>query len=68
MPYNFDAKLIDRELALAEDLGFNCLRVVLPFVVWQHDLFHDDGEPYRVEEIKLFQRYLLAEQTEERQP
>ncbi|MCF7958258.1 MAG: glycoside hydrolase family 5 protein, partial [Phycisphaerae bacterium] len=37
MPYCFDAKLIDKELALAEDVGFNCLRVVLPFVVWEHD-------------------------------
>jgi hypothetical protein len=37
MPYNFDPDLIDRELALAEDIGFNCLRVVLPFVVWEHD-------------------------------
>jgi len=37
MPYNFDPKGIDRELAMAEDVGFNCLRVVLPFVVWEHD-------------------------------
>jgi hypothetical protein len=37
MPYNFDPELIDKELALAEDIGFNCLRVVLPFVVWEHD-------------------------------
>lgn len=37
MPYNFDAAKVDRELALAEDIGFNCLRVVLPFVVWEHD-------------------------------
>ena len=37
MPYNFDLKAIDRELALAEDVGFNSLRVVLPFVVWEHD-------------------------------
>ena len=37
MPYCFDAKLIDKELALAEGVGFNCLRVVLPFVVWEHD-------------------------------
>jgi hypothetical protein len=37
MPYAFDPKLIDKELALAEDIGFNCLRVVLPFVVWEHD-------------------------------
>ena len=37
MPYCFDPRLIDRELALAEKVGFNCLRVVLPFVVWEHD-------------------------------
>jgi hypothetical protein len=37
MPYCFDAKLIDKELALAQKTGFNCLRVVLPFVVWEHD-------------------------------
>ena len=37
MPYCFDLQLIDKELALAEDVGFNCLRVVLPFVVWEHD-------------------------------
>ncbi len=37
MDYNFDPKLIDKELALAEGIGFNCLRVVLPFVVWEHD-------------------------------
>ena len=33
MEYNFDPTLIDRELALAQSIGFNCLRVVLPFVV-----------------------------------
>jgi uncharacterized protein DUF4380/cellulase (glycosyl hydrolase family 5) len=37
MPYCFDRQFIDKELALAEDIGFNCLRVVLPFVVWEHD-------------------------------
>ena len=37
MPYNFDAAKIDRELALAQGDGFNCARVVLPFVVWEHD-------------------------------
>ena len=37
MPYAFDPELIDRELGLAEEVGFNCLRVVLPFVVWEHD-------------------------------
>ena len=37
MPYSFDQKLIDKELALAEEIGFNVLRVVLPFVVWEHN-------------------------------
>ncbi len=37
MPYCFDPELLDRELALAEDVGFNCLRVTLPFVIWEHD-------------------------------
>lgn len=37
MPYNFDAERIDKELQLAEEIGLNCLRVVLPFVVWEHD-------------------------------
>ena len=37
MPYNFDAAKIDRELARAKADGFNCARVVLPFVVWEHD-------------------------------
>ena len=37
MPYCFNPELIDRELVLAESTGFNCLRVVLPFVVWEHD-------------------------------
>jgi hypothetical protein len=37
MPDVFDAALIDREMALAQEVGFNCVRVVLPFVVWEHD-------------------------------
>ncbi|MBT4411798.1 MAG: sulfatase-like hydrolase/transferase [Bacteroidetes bacterium] len=37
MPYSFDPNVIDAELALAEDIGFNCLRVVLPFVVWEYN-------------------------------
>jgi len=35
MAYAFDEALIDRELALAQTVGFNVLRVVLPFVVWE---------------------------------
>jgi len=37
MPHAYDGKIIDRELALAQGIGCNCLRVVLPFVVWEHD-------------------------------
>lgn len=37
MDYAFDTAVIDRELSAAQDVGFNCLRVVLPFVVWEHD-------------------------------
>ena len=33
----FDLATIDRELALAEGLGFNTVRVYLPFIVWEHD-------------------------------
>jgi hypothetical protein len=35
MGYDFDPKLIDGELALAQKAGFNCARVVLSYVVWQ---------------------------------
>ncbi len=35
MDDGFDPELIDRELAVAQTVGFNCLRVVLPFVVWE---------------------------------
>lgn len=31
MPYCFDTAFIATELALAEAIGFNCLRVVLPW-------------------------------------
>lgn len=37
MGYNFDPGLIDAEMALAQDIGFNCVRVVLPFVVWERE-------------------------------
>ena len=37
MPYNFNPELINAELVLAESVGFNCLRITLPFVVWEHD-------------------------------
>jgi len=35
MGYTFDPERIDRELALAQEVGFNCARVVLPYVVWE---------------------------------
>lgn len=38
MDYAFDPALIDKELALAQETGLNCIRVVLPYVVWE-------GEP-----------------------
>ena len=37
MGYSFDPGLIDTEMALAQNVGFNCVRVVLPFVVWEHE-------------------------------
>lgn len=37
MPYCFNRDTIENELDLAEETGFNCLRVVLPYVVWEHD-------------------------------
>jgi len=33
--YALDPKLLDRELALAQNVGFNCTRVVLSYVVWE---------------------------------
>lgn len=33
----FDPKTIDAELALAQPVGFNCLRCVLQYLVWEHD-------------------------------
>ncbi len=38
MDYCFDpGPLMDRELVLAQSIGFNSLRVVLPFVVWERE-------------------------------
>ncbi len=34
---SFSPDLIDKELALAESVGFNTLRVVLQFAVWEND-------------------------------
>ena len=39
MDYSFDPAQIDSELQLAQDIGFNCIRVVLPFVVWAQEAF-----------------------------
>jgi hypothetical protein len=35
MDYGFRADEIDKELAIAESVGFNALRIVLPYVVWE---------------------------------
>jgi hypothetical protein len=37
MGYDFDPKSIDHELAVAQGVGFNCVRVFLPFVVWENE-------------------------------
>ena len=37
MPYSFDVNAMDKELAQAQSVGLNAARVVLPFVVWEHD-------------------------------
>jgi len=34
---SFSPEVIDRELALAETTGFNAVRVVLQFIVWEND-------------------------------
>jgi len=34
---NFSPEVIDRELSLAEGTGFNAVRVVLQFIVWEED-------------------------------
>ena len=45
----FSAKAIDRELALMEDLGMNCVRVVM-----QHAVYADDAKYFK----KTFRRFL----------
>lgn len=37
MKYSFDIDRMASELRLGQDAGFNALRVVLPFVVWDHE-------------------------------
>jgi hypothetical protein len=34
---DFDSKTIDKELALAESIGFNVLRIFTQFIVWEED-------------------------------
>jgi hypothetical protein len=46
---SFNPKLIDKELALAEALGFNCVRVVL-----QHAVYADDPRYF----LKTFDKFL----------
>jgi hypothetical protein len=37
MDYCFDTGFIDAELKLAQEIGLNCVRIVLPFVVWERE-------------------------------
>ena len=37
MDYAFNTEIITKELALAKDVGFNCVRFVLPFIVWEKE-------------------------------
>jgi hypothetical protein len=37
MDYCFDPVFIEKEMLLARECGFNCARVVLPFVVWENE-------------------------------
>ena len=37
MDYAFDPAFIEKEMQLAQDIGFNCARVVLPFIVWEKE-------------------------------
>jgi len=37
MDYCFDPVFIEKELLLAKEIGFNCIRVVLPFIVWENE-------------------------------
>jgi len=57
MPYCFNTAFISRELVLAEDIGFNCLRVVLPFVVWE---YHPEAFKKRLDDfLGICDRYNL---------
>lgn len=44
----FDAKTIDKELGMAEDIGMNTMRVFLHYLVWKND---KDGFLKRVDEF-----------------
>jgi DUF1680 family protein len=44
----FDAKTIDEELALAQDIGFNCIRVHVQYLVWEDD---PNGLKQRIEQF-----------------
>jgi len=46
----FDAALIDRELALAQNLGFNSIRVFLQYLVWKQD---PDGLKKRLRQLLI---------------
>ena len=44
----FDAETIDQELGWAQEIGYNQLRINLPFIVWQNDR---DGLLERIEQF-----------------
>ena len=37
MGYCFDPAFIEKEMRLAQSAGFNCARLVLPFIVWENE-------------------------------
>lgn len=49
----FDAITIDQELGWAQTIGYNQLRINLPFIVWQHDR---DGLITRIEQFLAIAR------------
>jgi hypothetical protein len=45
---SFDPAAIDNELAVAQGVGFNCLRCVVQYLVWEHD---PEGLKQRLDEF-----------------
>jgi hypothetical protein len=51
----FDAETIEQELGWAQEIGYNQLRINLPFIVWQHDR---DGLLARIDQfLNIAQRH-----------